>query len=227
MGFAPKKGFDAINRSVAVRVAFVAGAAASSALAAGCTPSIGDPCNLSVDCSIKGDRQCDTTQPGGYCTVLSCGANGCPDNAACIVFAASVPGCGFDERVISRTARSQCMKACGSDEDCRGGYVCRDVTAAPWAAKRLDDSKNGYVCVPIEREGAIAVPQAGGDAPVCQRLPGDAGVYDAGMLDAGVLDAAGADTAAGDSSDAGAGDGGAPDGGASGLVGEAARDNGK
>src|SRR5260221_10129318 len=85
----------------------------------GCTPSIGDKCVLSTDCSIRGDRLCDTSQPGGYCTVFNCSGNSCPDEAACILFNGRVQGCAYDDHVISRTARTFCMATCSSDSDCR------------------------------------------------------------------------------------------------------------
>ncbi|HKO50071.1 MAG TPA: hypothetical protein VJV79_20210, partial [Polyangiaceae bacterium] len=43
-------------------------AALTGGLALGCTPKIGDDCSVSTNCSTTGDRLCDITQPGGYCT---------------------------------------------------------------------------------------------------------------------------------------------------------------
>src|SRR4051812_10031586 len=57
-------------------------AAAFIGILAGCTPSIGDKCVLSTDCSTRGDRLCDTSQPDGYCTQFNCSKNGCPDDSA-------------------------------------------------------------------------------------------------------------------------------------------------
>src|SRR5208283_3625811 len=64
---------------------------------AGCTPAIGDRCTLSTDCSVQGTRICDTTQPNGYCTIIPCTGNSCPDNAACVEIGASVPDCPYDD----------------------------------------------------------------------------------------------------------------------------------
>src|SRR4051794_40702327 len=61
-------------------VALALGSAAFAVLAA-CTPSIGDKCVLSTDCSTRGDRLCDTAQPDGYCTQFNCAKNSCPDEA--------------------------------------------------------------------------------------------------------------------------------------------------
>src|SRR5688572_14103829 len=54
--------------------------------AAGCLPKIGDPCSSSLDCSQRGERLCDNTQPQGYCTIYNCEPDECPDNAACVAF---------------------------------------------------------------------------------------------------------------------------------------------
>ena len=59
-----------------------------SALSLGCAPGIGDECETSVDCSQGGERLCDITQPGGYCTIFNCEPGDCPDDSVCIVFGA-------------------------------------------------------------------------------------------------------------------------------------------
>jgi hypothetical protein len=121
------------------------------ALASGCTPSIGDACELSTQCGSRGDRVCDLSQPAGYCTVPSCRGGGCPDSAACIFFGAQVPGCAGDGRELSRTGRSFCQAGCEEDGDCRAGYVCRDPRNAPWFALVLDDpstERPTRVCLP-------------------------------------------------------------------------------
>jgi hypothetical protein len=117
---------------------------------AGCTPSIGDQCALSTDCSLQGDRACDTAQPNGYCTQFNCSANTCPDQAACIVFGSSVPGCPYNDYMSpSRTARAFCMAHCQQDSDCRqsDGYVCRDPRSGPWNAIILDDNQSERICI--------------------------------------------------------------------------------
>jgi len=45
---------------------------AIAAAVAGCTHHIGDSCTQNVDCSPLGDRFCDTSAPGGYCTIQDC-----------------------------------------------------------------------------------------------------------------------------------------------------------
>ncbi|HMR78024.1 MAG TPA: hypothetical protein PKD61_23100, partial [Polyangiaceae bacterium] len=52
----------------------------------GCKPEIGDECSVSTDCSNAGERLCDTTLPGGYCTIFNCEPGTCPDEAGCVAF---------------------------------------------------------------------------------------------------------------------------------------------
>src|SRR5882724_11446216 len=107
-------------------------------LVVGCSPKIGDKCTVSTDCSATGDRLCDITEPGGYCTVFNCEPDSCPDDAACINFGATLsvsesdpatqtnvvlPGCTASQG-NSPYQRSFCMASCASDGDCRGGYRC-------------------------------------------------------------------------------------------------------
>ena len=72
-------------RSLPVLRLLPALAALALAPVLGCTPNIGNKCSLSTDCSQLGDRLCDTTQPGGYCTVFNCEPDQCP-NAICVAF---------------------------------------------------------------------------------------------------------------------------------------------
>ena len=191
------------------------------ALVAGCTPSIGDQCVLSTDCSTRGDRLCDTSQPAGYCTQFNCSKNSCPDQAVCVLFNAAVPGCSYDDRsggYGSRIARSFCVKMCANNGDCRGGYICADPHASPWNGLVYDDDQSKLTClVPPNDYGVDAGPDAmlytpGPPAPVCGAVGPDVAPIDAGAAhiadsgatlpplvgDAGVTDAADA----GDASDA-------------------------
>src|SRR5438874_282901 len=106
-----------------VRVAALA--ALAVALGIGCKPKIGDGCAVSTDCSVNGDRLCDTTQPGGYCTVFNCEPGTCPaDQSVCVAFHDQV--CA-DPRSSERFERTFCMRTCDDDSDCRGGqYACLD-----------------------------------------------------------------------------------------------------
>lgn len=122
------------------------------ALLAGCQPQIGDDCRRDLECSQLGDRMCDTSQPGGYCTIANCTPTSCPaGQAICVAFnnePSSVPGC----RNVGRTSpyvRNFCMKNCSEDSDCRSGYVCVDLSQEnPWNADVIQrDSEATSVCL--------------------------------------------------------------------------------
>jgi len=168
-------------------------ALALALFAAGCTPKIGDSCVMSTDCSTQGNRQCDTSMPGGYCTIVNCGPNGCPDYAACYLFHPSVQGCSYNDRVTSRTSQSFCMAGCKSNGDCRAGYECKDARQPPWNADLLDDNQAQTVCVP---NPDTAFTNAYGDevtddggAPVCLAYPGVDAAFPASFEDAGTSSA--------------------------------------
>ena len=120
------------------------------ALATGaCGQEIGDECTLSTDCSSGGDRFCDTSSPGGYCTIIGCDVNSCPEESVCVRFFTDTvsdracdqatedrgaDACTADEfctlagSCAPRNAELRfCMRTCGSGDDCREGYECRDA----------------------------------------------------------------------------------------------------
>jgi hypothetical protein len=131
-------------------LAFALCAAAPQLVA--CSSSIGDGCSLSSDCSSSGDRICDTNSPGGYCTILGCDYDTCPDEAVCVRFFSVADSnrtcdaqtedatsgtptndCTADEictltgTCVPRTAELRyCMKKCSNKGDCRDEYECRD-----------------------------------------------------------------------------------------------------
>lgn len=112
-------------------------------LASACGKEIGDECTTNVDCSNDGMRDCDLSQPGGYCTINGCDEKSCPGEAVCIrIFPYEAPGascvddsgcssselCLPDGFCVPRVSeRRFCERKCGSDGDCRGGYVCRQA----------------------------------------------------------------------------------------------------
>ncbi len=169
-----------------------------------CTPSIGDKCVLSTDCSLRGDRLCDTSQPGGYCTIFNCRGNLCPDKAVCAEFDQSVQGCMYNDRTPSRTGRTFCMALCASSSDCRAGYVCADIKSAPWNARVLDDNQSQMVCIPPPDQATSGTPDDP-NAPVCRAAAPPVppiSVSDAAIVDSAATDSAINDAGAPDASDA-------------------------
>lgn len=89
--------------------------AALSLLAGACAPQFGDGCSNSIECSATGERFCDKSQPGGYCTNPNCEPKACGDDGVCVRFKPEQP----------RLSSSWCMAKCDSTGDCRDEYVCR------------------------------------------------------------------------------------------------------
>jgi hypothetical protein len=123
--------------------------AAAAALGAGCSPAIGDACETSVDCSVQGDRICDTASPGGYCTVPSCEEGTCPEETLCVEFR-------YDP---ARLAVSYCMAPCDETSDCRDdeGYRCVRASSpsvlgpdGESIARLLDGSDSKKFCAAID-----------------------------------------------------------------------------
>lgn len=82
---------------------------ATTISAAGCVPAIGDECTTNNDCPTQ--AICDSTAPGGYCTIPDCTRGACPGKAICVE---------YDD------ANTFCMKPCEGDGDCRDAYTCRN-----------------------------------------------------------------------------------------------------
>jgi hypothetical protein len=117
-------------------------------LGLGCAPALGDACKTRTDCSVNNDRYCDTSQPGGYCTIVNCAPGSCGDEGYCVRFKPDEP----------RLSSDWCMAKCSDDGDCRDAYVCRsakqlnerdkdDDVDEPRIAEMLDKKTNGKFCV--------------------------------------------------------------------------------
>jgi hypothetical protein len=142
-----------------------------------CQPEIGDECSNASDCSVQEQRTCDTTYPGGYCTVLGCDADTCPEEASCVAFQSVLsvaPECA-SAQIRPRLQRTVCMKTCARDSDCRSGYQCVDLSRRnPWAATVVDRRASGKVCAlppPPEPAGESAVCSAPVSPPPLPPLP--------------------------------------------------------
>jgi hypothetical protein len=133
-----------------------------------CQPEIGDSCSNASDCSVQEQRTCDTTYPGGYCTVLGCEADTCPEEASCVAFQSviSVAAECASVQVRPRLQRTVCMKTCSNDRQCRSGYECVDLSGEnPWGATVVDPGTSGKVCV------VPPPPAPSGDPAVCSPSP--------------------------------------------------------
>src|SRR6478609_10684360 len=194
----------------------------TAALALGCTPQIGDKCTVSTNCSTTGDRLCDVTQPGGYCTKFNCEPGSCPEDSVCINFGtrlSPLQGCASSQ-ANSPYKRSFCMANCSKDNDCREGYAC--LLAEDFGAVLAEHSSGQRVCaVPLSDATKTAYYDAGADADpgmnsteVC--TGSDAGPASGGSSSSGGSGGSASSGGSGGTSGAAAGDGSATDGGASG-----------
>lgn len=161
----------------------LAKAIALSLLVFGCAPEIGDACTTSNDCSANGDRLCDTTQRGGYCTIFNCDPTSCPDDEAiCVQFGAVLSTVGMcpNPQHPSPQSRTFCMKSCSNNGDCRGGYRCMDLGKDnPWGAVVVEkDPSTTKVCIQPQRATPIDDTMYGDpdrDDAVCEPVSRSAG----------------------------------------------------
>ncbi len=111
------------------------------ALSVGCAPQVGNPCQTSLNCSITGNRVCDTASPNGYCTVYGCDDGTCPAEAVCVRWRPMESSLSF----------TSCMHRCGGDGDCRldEGYACL-------AADEIVDEITGEVLAEVVDTGETA-----------------------------------------------------------------------
>ena len=101
-------------------------------LALGCNAEIGDECAYDIDCSPDGDRTCDNNQPGGYCLIITCSPDQCPNEASCVEFITPSPDLEQENEDASalyaqlepNRSRTYCLKRCRTDSQCRGSYHC-------------------------------------------------------------------------------------------------------
>jgi hypothetical protein len=131
-----------------------------------CAPEIGDGCATSNDCSAEGNRLCDTTQLGGYCTIFNCDPSSCPDDEAiCVQFGATLSTIGScsDPGRPAPQARTFCMASCRDNGDCRGGYRCMDLGAPNvWGASVVErNPSTTKVCIEPQAATPIDDPEHG------------------------------------------------------------------
>ncbi|HEX2573820.1 MAG TPA: hypothetical protein VH877_30000, partial [Polyangia bacterium] len=79
--------------SLSHRLSLLAAAAlvAFGGMMTACGNQIGASCRVNLDCSALGDRFCDVSAPGGYCTVEGCDNRSCPSGSVCIRFFQPIP----------------------------------------------------------------------------------------------------------------------------------------
>ncbi len=156
-----------IIRTVVANTAAVLRAPALIALAiafAACSPNIGDSCTTNVDCAQDGSRDCDQSQPGGYCTIDGCDEQSCPSGSVCIrIFpyeaeglascnwltdAQPGPGAVCSDEQATDDAGMSCV--CPADEICMPDGHCVSRAAERDYCLNVcsnnGDCRSGYVC---------------------------------------------------------------------------------
>jgi hypothetical protein len=120
-----------------------------------CGAEIGDECGNDNDCSPNGDRNCDDSEPGGYCLIIGCSAGECPGEASCVEFTTPCPenmDAEMCEMIEPNRGRTYCMKHCKKNGDCRSGYDC--IAPEELSASIIDLNSNQHkICVPKSDSG--------------------------------------------------------------------------
>ena len=85
---------------------------------AGCGAKIGKSCTQNVDCSPLGDRFCDVSAPGGYCTIEGCDDTSCPSESVCVRFLEPDPSrtCDVYTQATDCGASDVCLCDCGAPD---------------------------------------------------------------------------------------------------------------
>ncbi len=121
-------------------------------LFAGCAKEIGDACQYDVNCSPNMDRNCDRTQPGGYCLIIGCGPDECPGEAVCVEFTTPCPEDmepDYCHLIEPNRGRTYCLRHCKSDGDCRKKYECLEPESPNLEAAIIDfETTRDKICVP-------------------------------------------------------------------------------
>jgi len=122
---------------------------------AACQAKIGDACERSTDCSLRGERICDlshrVTEQGvvrpsgeGECTIDGCGRGACPEEAACI----KVYGTDF-LNIACDPDREDLATFCDAGATTCEALGCRESTnPGVWTCPPRDDCGANEVCLP-------------------------------------------------------------------------------
>ncbi|MCU0661195.1 MAG: hypothetical protein MUC50_02595 [Myxococcota bacterium] len=145
-----------------------------------CQDKIGDSCSFDADCSPNMDRNCDRSQPGGYCLIIGCEAGQCPrdDNgdedwvSLCVEFTTPCPvdetGAVQDEEACqtleSTRARSYCLRRCRLD----GSYGIPDPDDIDSDTEsRGSGCRKGYWCAKAQDVYGVLLDEASQRTGIC------------------------------------------------------------
>ncbi len=157
--------------------------AAACLLVFGCSHNVGDACQSNVDCDPTGGRFCDTSAPGGYCTIDGCDVATCPSEAVCVRFFTPIRNLPCDPSLVGwqgdLTAQCERLEAlhglgcclpyqrCLCDHNNPDGSCSTSAHCAPESSERRwcqltcssdSDCRSGYQCRSTGSLGAEPVP---------------------------------------------------------------------
>jgi hypothetical protein len=126
------------------------------ASAAGCGREIGDECRTSADCDPSGTRACDLSQPGGYCTIVGCDGDSCPEDSACLRYfpaqylAEPEPGEPRCDPACEDICDGPDANVCTADELCLNSHQCvrrsYEQRSCAKTCSSSEDCRGGYEC---------------------------------------------------------------------------------
>ena len=155
--------------------------------ALGCGREIGDECQTAAECNPNGSRQCDVSQPGGYCTITGCDEKSCPEEAVCIrYFPTEFLTLPCNSCCEDRPAGSPLPPGCAEQgitcpdpplDECTADQICLERVCAPRSTERRfcakgcgsnDDCRGGYECRLAGTRGSLALTSTvGGTVRFC------------------------------------------------------------
>jgi len=129
-------------------------AVALLALVSACQAMIGDDCERSTDCSLRGERICDLSNRvnsagarsdngQGECTIEGCGRGTCPDEAACV----RVYGSDFLSTSCEPT-REDIATACDPEEESCPADCIQASSGGLLTCPPRNDCQPNEVCLP-------------------------------------------------------------------------------
>lgn len=148
------------------------------ATVSGCGHNIGDSCTVNIDCSIAGDRFCDVSSPGGYCTIDGCDVDTCPTEAVCIRFLTPIADQPCDLTAMPPDNGCSVDEICVCDNSVKGvcqnnnsAHCAPESTERRWCQLRCSGSgqgscRVGYECREPGTGGAESVPRPLADGGV-------------------------------------------------------------
>ena len=143
------------------------------ALLPACKNKIGDECLRAIDCSPRGERQCDLSNSPfdnkreGECTIENCSLGACPKEGICVkVYSSKFLSVACDpeaeDLAEDPTNPDHLVDDCDPDEICLPEGLCADEitarTSCRLECKKDSDCRGNYRCTEIGSDGVYVAP---------------------------------------------------------------------